>query len=57
MGQETVVVWTLTPTKTGTLLRMEQSGFRPDQRQNYNGAKYGWNKFIGNLDKVVGGLK
>jgi uncharacterized protein YndB with AHSA1/START domain len=57
MGQETIVAWTLTPTKTGTLLRMEQSGFRPDQRQNYNGAKYGWNKFIGNLDRVVGGLE
>jgi uncharacterized protein YndB with AHSA1/START domain len=57
MGQETVVAWTLTPTETGTLLRMEQSGFRPDQRQNYNGAKYGWQQFIGNLDKVVAGLK
>src|SRR6188768_583576 len=30
-GLESVVTWTLTPTGTGTHLRMEQSGFRPDQ--------------------------
>ena len=53
MGQDFVVIWTLTPTKTGTLVRVEQSGFRSEQGANYNGAKYGWNKFIGNLDKVV----
>ena len=40
-GLESVVTWTLTPTKTGTHLRMEQSGFRPDQQQAYQGAKYG----------------
>src|ERR1700757_3630555 len=28
-----VVTWTLAPTSTGTHLRMEQSGFRPDQQQ------------------------
>jgi uncharacterized protein YndB with AHSA1/START domain len=32
-GLESVVTWTLTPTSTGTQLRMEQSGFRPDQQQ------------------------
>src|ERR1700760_2356986 len=31
MGLDSVVTWTLTPTSTGTTLRMEQSGFRPDQ--------------------------
>jgi uncharacterized protein YndB with AHSA1/START domain len=56
MGQKLVVAWTLTPTKTGTLVRMEQSGFGPDQEANYRGASYGWNKFIGNLDSVVSGL-
>src|ERR1700737_3957265 len=34
-GLESVVTWTLTPTSTGTHLRMEQSGFRKDQRQPY----------------------
>ena len=45
-GLESVVTWTLTPTSTGTHLRMEQSGFRPDQQQAYQGAKYGWQKFF-----------
>ena len=35
MGLESVVTWTLTPTGTGTHLRMEHSGFRPDQHQAY----------------------
>src|SRR5262245_4335903 len=29
-GLRTVVTWTLTPTANGTLVRMEQSGFRPE---------------------------
>jgi uncharacterized protein YndB with AHSA1/START domain len=57
MGMGTVVAWTLTPTRTGTLVRMEQSGFGEDQEANYKGANYGWQKFIGNLEKVVAGLK
>src|ERR1700740_3654382 len=28
LGVDSVVAWTLTPTKNGTLVRMEQSGFR-----------------------------
>jgi uncharacterized protein YndB with AHSA1/START domain len=53
MGLESVVTWTLTPTNTGTHLRMEQSGFRPDQQQAYQGAKYGWQQFFANLEKVL----
>jgi uncharacterized protein YndB with AHSA1/START domain len=56
MGMESVVVWTLVPTSGGTLLRMEQSGFGSDQEAAYKGATYGWNKFIGNMERVVGGL-
>jgi uncharacterized protein YndB with AHSA1/START domain len=56
LGLGNAVAWTLTPTASGTHLRMEQSGFGTDQNQNYNGAKYGWQKFIGNLERVVGGL-
>ena len=56
MGLDSVVTWTLTPTPTGTHLRMEQSGFGPDQQQAYMGAKYGWPKFFANLERVVGGL-
>jgi uncharacterized protein YndB with AHSA1/START domain len=52
-GLNSVVTWTLIPTSTGTRLRMEQSGFRPDQPQNYQGAKYGWQKFFANLEQVL----
>ena len=48
-----VVTWTLTPTSTGTHLRMEQSGFRPDQQQAYQGAKAGWPQFFANLEQVL----
>ena len=52
-GLESVVTWTLTPTSTGTRLRMEQSGFRDDQQQAYQGAKYGWQRFFANLEQVL----
>ena len=52
-GLESVVTWTLTPTSTGTHLRMEQSGFRPDQQQYYQGAKGGWQRFVAELEQVV----
>jgi uncharacterized protein YndB with AHSA1/START domain len=32
---------------------MEQSGFRPDQQQAYQGAKYGWKQFFANLQQVL----
>jgi uncharacterized protein YndB with AHSA1/START domain len=57
LGLESVVTWTLTPTDSGTHLRMEHSGFRPDQEQAYKGANYGWQAFIGNLEGVVDGLQ
>ena len=53
LGLESVVTWTLTASGTGTHLRMEQSGFRPDQQQAYQGAKAGWQRFLANLEKVV----
>ena len=48
-----VVTWTLTPMQTGTHLRMEQSGFRSDQPQNYAGAKYGWQNFLAKFEQVL----
>jgi uncharacterized protein YndB with AHSA1/START domain len=50
---ESVVTWTLTPTSTGTRLRMEQSGFRPDQKQAYGGAGAGWRQFFADLEQVL----
>jgi uncharacterized protein YndB with AHSA1/START domain len=55
-GLESVVTWTLTPTSTGTRLRMEQSGFRQDQLQYYEGAKGGWQQFFAALERVLAGL-
>ena len=48
-----VVTFTLTPTDTGTRLRMEQSGFRPDQQQAYQGAKFGWQRFLAALEQAL----
>jgi len=48
-----VVTFTLTPTSTGTHLRMEQSGFRPDQRQAFGGARHGWEQFFANLEQTL----
>jgi uncharacterized protein YndB with AHSA1/START domain len=50
---KSVVTFTLTPTSTGTLLRMEQVGFRPEQKQAYGGAKAGWQGFLANLEQVL----
>jgi uncharacterized protein YndB with AHSA1/START domain len=52
-GLASVVTWTLTPTSTGTQLRMEQSGFRQDQQQAYQGAKAGWPRFFAALEQVL----
>jgi uncharacterized protein YndB with AHSA1/START domain len=52
-GLESVVTWTLTPTSAGTRLRMEQLGFRPDQQQAYQGAKYGWQRFFTTLEQLL----
>jgi uncharacterized protein YndB with AHSA1/START domain len=52
-GLESVVTWTLTPTGAGTLLRMEQLGFRQDQERAYQGAQFGWQKFFANLEQVL----
>ncbi|UUP17420.1 SRPBCC family protein [Nitratireductor thuwali] len=48
-----VITWTLTPTSTGTRLRMEQRGFRPDQQPYYRGAKAGWPRFFAALEQVL----
>ncbi|MGR9169164.1 SRPBCC family protein [Rhizobium sp. KDH_Rht_773_N] len=52
-GLESTVTWTLTPAGAGTRLRMEQAGFRPDQEQAYQGASFGWQRFLDNLQQVL----
>jgi uncharacterized protein YndB with AHSA1/START domain len=53
LDAKTVVTYTLTPTSTGTHLRVEQAGFRRDQPQAYGGAKYGWPKFLAALEQTA----
>ena len=53
MGLDSIVTWTLTPSGTGTLLRMEQSGFRTDQKQAFHGARFGWQKFLESLEQAL----
>lgn len=50
---KSVVTFTLEPTATGTRLRMEQAGFRPDQKQAFGGAHAGWKQFFDKLEGVL----
>jgi uncharacterized protein YndB with AHSA1/START domain len=49
VDMDTVVTFTLTPTALGTRLSLVQSGFKPDQKQNFGGARYGWKMMGGRL--------
>lgn len=49
-----IVTFTLTARGAGTHLRMEQAGFRPEQRQAFGGAHAGWKNFFDKLDAVAG---
>ena len=53
MGVGSTVTWTLTPTGAGTLLRMDQEGFRRDQETAYRGAQYGWKQFFEKLAQLL----
>jgi uncharacterized protein YndB with AHSA1/START domain len=48
-----VVTFILTPTTQGTHLRVEQVGFRPEQKQASGGAKLGWQQFLTKLDALL----
>jgi uncharacterized protein YndB with AHSA1/START domain len=50
---QSVVTFSLTPTSLGTLLRVEQVGFHPSQKQAYGGAKAGWRQFLDKLTSVL----
>jgi uncharacterized protein YndB with AHSA1/START domain len=46
---DTAVTFTLTPTASGTRLSLVQSGFKPDQKREFGGARYGWKMMGGKL--------
>jgi uncharacterized protein YndB with AHSA1/START domain len=56
MGLDTTVTFTLTPTASGTRLSLVQSGFKPEQKQAFGGARYGWKLMGGKLVDVLGRL-
>ncbi|MCR6670835.1 SRPBCC domain-containing protein [Devosia ginsengisoli] len=55
-GLETTVTFTLEPTPSGTIVRMEQTGFRPEHDLAYKGAKAAWKQFMARLEQVVAKL-
>ena len=55
-GVKTIVTWTLTPGPDGTHVRMEQSGFRPQDEPFFQGAGYGWTRMVAGLERVAGEL-
>ena len=50
---DTVVTFTLSPTVSGTRLSLVQSGFKPDQKRNVAGARYGWKMMGGKLVELL----
>ena len=53
---ETVVTFTLAPTASGTRLSLVQSGFKPDQKQEFGGSRYGWKMMGGKLVDLLARL-
>ena len=50
---KSVVTFTITPVGDGSRLRVEQAGFRPDQKQAFGGANAGWRQFLSNLEGLL----
>lgn len=55
-GLDSVVTWTLTPREGGTLVRMEQSGFRPKDEMGFKMMSGGWPRIVAGLERVAGEL-
>jgi len=52
-GLKTLVTWTLTPAEGGVLVRMEQSGFRPQDEAGYQGMGGGWPRILRKLEEIA----
>jgi uncharacterized protein YndB with AHSA1/START domain len=55
-GLATTVTWRLTPDGGGTRVRMEQSGFRPQDEGGYQSMSSGWPRMLQGLERVAGGI-
>jgi uncharacterized protein YndB with AHSA1/START domain len=54
---DTVVTFTLTATNSGTRLSLVQSGFKPHQKKNFGGARYGWKMMGRRLVELLAGMQ
>jgi uncharacterized protein YndB with AHSA1/START domain len=52
-GLKTVVTWTLTPRGSGTLVRMEQSGFRAEDKNAHKRLGGGWPHVLERLEQIA----
>ena len=52
-GLKTLVTWTLTPLGDGTAVRMEQSGFRPQDEGGYRAMGGGWPGMLAKMEEVA----
>ncbi|MGE0408432.1 MAG: SRPBCC domain-containing protein [Amphiplicatus sp.] len=53
-GVQTIVTWTLTPHDGGTLVRMEQSGFRPPDDLAHTRMGPWWRRVLERLEQTAG---
>ncbi len=53
-GLKTVVTWTLTVEPGGTRVRLEQSGFRPQDEGGFQAMGGGWPRILEGLERVAG---
>ena len=51
---DSVVTLTLTPAEGGTLVRMVQDGFRPENEMGYQAMSGGWKRIVARLAEVAG---
>jgi uncharacterized protein YndB with AHSA1/START domain len=52
-GLKTIVTWTLSPLDDGTAVRMEQSGFRPEDEGGYRAMGGGWPAMLAKMEEVA----
>jgi uncharacterized protein YndB with AHSA1/START domain len=55
-GLKSVVTWTLTPADGGTQVRMEHTGFRPQDEGGRQAMGGGWPRIVEGLGRVAGEL-
>jgi uncharacterized protein YndB with AHSA1/START domain len=56
-GLKTIVTWTLTAQDGGTLVRMEQSGFRPRDEHGARRMGGGWPRILERLAQAAGRIE